>query len=777
MDKTWKSAKWQKNSVHRVVAGIFCGVLVCVLMAFGACQVKAVENNSEATVTARQLQLEGARLQLQGNLEEAVKKYRQSTALQPNPRLDDLIKQLEPRIGKKDEGMPPAAAAAPQIPPQIPPQAQPQAPLGQPAAVTAQPAQPPASAPTVPVAGGEGGAPPTAPAGPVVEAPPVPPQRTPGTPEEELIYAFTDWFIDLFPASRPDLEFSLHTNRNYTIAQVDGEYEVRLDPFTLAIDKTDTLELGPVLFRFNPQGKDLLSVRLRLADKVPIKNRDKLEAELTIGSQELSGVWNRSLMNFDKLNLQLADLAIEDAGKEGRLSLAALAVEGGRSEEQGGGWVEKFRGELKQLAFVEKETDFGIESISGQLVATGTNAQRFLELRTRLQQGLNRVDTLELGEIKPLMTDLDEYLQLFNGYASSGSLQGFHVTAREGSATLASIALTGGVHKEATTGKFVYNSEGKCNDFSFVEKQTEKKPQPVSVTLRQVGLKGNGSMQAVPPHLFAEIFAAVEGYQQVKKEEADAYVARNGYAFAQKILALLERYSGEVSLNGLKVINAQPGPITLDQVTLSGGFDVGSGQGGKIHTLVDFSGFQGMAQGSNTVPQAGRLRLELGRIPSLLNLINDPSALAGGNMQAVQGQLMMNGMAALMQSGMNLSMADSFIVFPAAKMTLALLAQVDPQAKYLSTGTMNVAIENPEELQRIIRSCSADPKIAQMLATLTALADRRQENGKTVDKIDAKIDATGKVLINAKDVTSMFFPPPPPAGEAPPPAQERRTAA
>jgi hypothetical protein len=183
-----------------------------------------------------------------------------------------------------------------------------------------------------------------------------------------------------------------------------------------------------------------------------------------------------------------------------------------------------------------------------------------------------------------------------------------------------------------------------------------------------------------------------------------------------------------------------------------------------------------MAQGSNTVPQAGRLRLELGRIPSLLNLINDPSALAGGNMQAVQGQLMMNGMAALMQSGMNLSMADSFIVFPAAKMTLALLAQVDPQAKYLSTGTMNVAIENPEELQRIIRSCSADPKIAQMLATLTALADRRQENGKTVDKIDAKIDATGKVLINAKDVTSMFFPPPPPAGEAPPPAQEPRTA-
>lgn len=775
MNKTWINARWRKSSMCRTTLGILGCAVICGLMIFGVPQVRAVEQNPEAAATARQLQLEGARLQLQGNLEEAVKKYRESTALQPNARLEKLIEQLEPKIGTKEGAASPAATATaePQAPSAAPSSPVPEQ---QPAGVEPQPGQPATagevplpSAPPATVSGTQ----PEPPAGPAAEAAPAVVQRAPGTPEEELVYAFIDWFIDLFPTAQPDLDFSLQTNRSYTIARADSEYEVRLDPFTLVIDKTDTMELGPVLFRLTPREKDLLDVRMQLADKAPITSHGKPEAELTIGSQQLSGLWNRSLMNFDKLNLQLADLAIEDARKSGRLSLAGLHAEGGRSEEKDGGWVEKFRGELKQLAFVDKDTDFGIESITGQVVATGTNAQRFLELRTRLQKGFNRIDKLEMAEIKPLMTDLDEYMQLFNGYASTGNLQGFHVTAKEGTATLASIELTGGVHKEAATGKFVYNSKGKCNDFSFAGKKTDKKPQPLAVTLRQVDLKSDGGMQAFPPHLFAEIFEAIEGYQQVQQEEADAYVARQGYAFAQKILSLIERYSGEISFHDLKVANAQPTPITLDQATLASGFDVGDGQGGKINTLIDFSGFQGLAAGSNTVPQAGRVRLELSRIPSLLHLISDPAVLATGKMEAIQGQLMMNGMAALMQSGLTLTLADSFVAFPAAKTTLGLLAQVEPKSKNLATGNLNLTIENPEEMKRIVQSYSADPETGKMLATLTALADRRQEGDKTIDRIDAKIDAEGKVFINSKDVTSMFFPPPPsPAqGETPAPAK------
>jgi len=765
MSKRRINATWQTGRWSSAIATMIGCAVICTLVTFGVPQVRAAEPGSEAAATARQLQLEGARLQLQGNLAEAVQKYKESTALQPNPRLDDLIKQLEPKIGKQDETSASGTTAA-----DMQPSATPSAQATPVEAQQGQPAPPEETQAPVPATAVSETAPPV-PAAPVVEAAPAVVQHPPGTAEEELIYAFTDWFLDLFPEATPELDFSLQTNHNYTIAQVDGEYEVRLDPFTLVIDKTDTLELGPVLFRFKPQDKDLLSVRMQIAGKAPIKNNGKPEAELTIGSQQLSGLWNRNLMNFDKLNLQLADLAIEDALKTGRLSLAKLVAEGGRSEEQGGGWVEKYNGELKQLAFAEKDTDFGIDAISGQVMATGTNAPRFLELRTRLQKGLNRIDKMALAEVKPLMSDLDEYMQLFQGYASTGKLQNFHFTSKDGAVTLASIGLVGDVHKEPSTGKFLYKSEGQFNDFTFTEKASQNNQTPVAVTLRKIDLKGDGGTLALPPHLFAEIFTAVEGYQQVKKEEEGAYVARHGYAFAQKLLSLIERYSGEVSFHDVMVVNAQPAPITLDQATLAAGFDVGDGQGGKIHTLMDFSGLKGVAEGSNTAPQAGRIRLELSRIPSLLHLISDPSALASGNMQAVQGQLMMNGMAALMQSGLTLTIRDSFVNFPAAKITLALLAKVEPNAQYSSVGTLNLTMENPEELKRILQTYSADPSIEQMLATMTALANRSQEGGKTIDRIDAQLDASGKIVINAKDVTSMFFPQPATQGAPPPPAQ------
>lgn len=50
----------------------------------------------------------------------------------------------------------------------------------------------------------------------------------------------------------------------------------------------------------------------------------KVDAELTIATQQLGGVWNRQLANFDKFDLQLNDLALEDTAKQGRLTLAAL---------------------------------------------------------------------------------------------------------------------------------------------------------------------------------------------------------------------------------------------------------------------------------------------------------------------------------------------------------------------------------------------------------------------------------------------------------------------
>lgn len=766
MNTMWSNKKWH-GSIRRAVVGIACGLLIAAVAGGGVSMATAAEGSADSAAMARQLQLEGARLQLQGQLEEAVKKYRESVALQPNPRLDDLIGQLEAKSGGKQPASPAVAAqvpsnaapaaAAPAAAPQLPPTT-PQKPMG--------PSAPPVMTPP---AGQLGQGAPQA-----VELPPALPQRHPTSPEEELVYAFTDWFITLFPTPGPGKDFSLQTNYQYAITPSGAALEVRLQPFTLQFDKNDSLELGPIILRFSPQGRELLGVSLQLPQKAPIMSAGKVDAELTIATQQLSGVWNRQLANFDKFDLQLNDLALEDTAKQGRLTLAALSVSGGRSEEQGG-WAEHFRGEMRRLAFADKTTQWKVDTISARGEASGSNAQRFLELRAKVQQALKRLDSLTPAETKALMADLDEYVQLFSAYSSSAKVQDIQVSSAEGTFNLAGITLAGDIHKEGG-GKFVYTSQGQCTDLSFQQMVSEKNPQPVSLSLRQIGIKGDGAVLPIPTRFFADLYGVIEGYRQlVNKEEADAYAARQGLLYGQKILGLIEGYRGEMRLNDLKVLNAQPEPVTLEQATLAGGFSAGSGQGGKIHALVDFSGFKGVMAATNTIPQAARISLELTRIPSLLTLINDPSSLAAGNMQAVQGQMMMNGMGALMQSGLTLSMADSFIAFPAARIGLGLLAQVDQKAKYMSTGNLNLVIDNPDELTRIIRSFSADPETEKMMASLTALANRTQEGGKTVDRIDAKLDATGKVFINAKDVTPMFFPPPPqvqpPQGATPPPAK------
>jgi len=779
MKQTRINGNSRRIIVRRALVGVSCFVLWCLLVIWAGPAVQAAESTGDAAATARHLQLEGARLQLQGKSEEAVKKYRESVALQPNPRLDNLIQQLEGQKKNKEE-----TAAAPSAPPAAPSSEPPAA-----KAATPAPEQQPVPGQTVvepiPAAPATASKEALAPALPVtdpaakavqpeqkaaVPPPPPPPKRTPGSPEEEQIFALTDKLLSLFPAPGQSSEFTLQTNRDYAIAKVDGEYEVRLQPFTVFVDKADSMELGPVVVRFTPQGKDLLAFRLQFANKIQLMTGDQRKAEVTIGSQQISGLWNGALINIDKLAVKLTDVVVQDTASEGRLSLAALTVDGGRSEDQANGWIERFSGELKQLAFADKSGKFTINSISGQAEANGANTPRFYALRAKLQHAFSRFTEISAVDLKPLLvTELPEYLQLLSGYTGSGSIKGIDVVTEEGVFSLESISMASKLGKDAATGQYFYDSQGQGNAISFVEKGSEKNPQPITVTIGQVGMNGDGMLKPIPATLFADLYTMIEGFQKVKQEEADAYMANHGVQFAKKVLALIKRYKGQVNIKDLKVVNAQPEPVSLDKATFASGFDVGDGQGGNVLTVMDFSGFKGMAAEAGNIPQSGRIQLELTRIPSLLALINDPGALASGDMQAAKGQVMMNSMAALMQSGLSLAMADSFLVFPASKVSLGLLAQADQKAKYMSTGTLNLTIENPEEFNRIVRSFSTDPENEKMMATLTALANRKQEEGKTVDRIDAKIDADGKVFINTKDVTSMFFPPPqPPLPQQPP---------
>jgi len=747
--------------------------------AVGADPAVVSEHSHDAAAVARQLQLEGARLQLQGQLTEAIGKYRESLALHPNPRLESLVEQLVIQAEKTAK----AATVPPASPQQAPASA---AQANVPASAGPIPAQA-APADVLPEQGaaqatvgqavpgqGEGDAPASV---KTEEGPAVGPratvERVAGTPEEALIYAFTDWLLGLFPAAGQQQDFSLRTNRDYRVVQVAGQHEVRLDPCTLLLGDQEAVELGPVVLRFQPKGGETLTVTMRLPDKAPLVESGKTVAELSIGRQEIAGVWNRSLANFDRIEMQLGNLILEDVAKTGRLSLANLMLAGGSTQGEGGSWSENLRGEMGKLSFVDNGAEVAVDHLAFQADAQGNDQARFAELRQRIQQAMGRTEQMALPEIKELFANIEEYLRLLNASASSMAIKDIRVTSKQSTFSLDTVNLAATLHKEGGTGKMVYTSKSDGSALQFAETQTPEKPQPVSLSLGRIALTGEGSLHPIPPGLVSNLFVPIDGVEQGKAEQANALLAKHGLTVARKLLGLIDGYGCEVNISDLRLVNAQPSPVTLGQATVRGTFKAGTGEGGLLQALGEFSELKGIAQEAGNVPESARLRLELNKIPSLLNLINDPSALAAGNMQQVQGQIMMNGMNALLTSGLTLSLTDSFIAFPSARFTLGLLATVDQKAKYFSTGTLTAAVEQPDEFVRIVRSLSADPETEKVLATLTALADRRQEQGKTVDRIEARIDGEGKVFINTKDVTAMFFPPPsqPGQGTTPAPAQ------
>lgn len=110
---------------------------------------RASEVTSQETTAARQLQMEGTRLQLQGNVEGAIKKYKESLGLQPNEKLDTLLKKLEKQVG---QGSAPDAAPIQAADPS----AQPPKTGEQASAPTTNAEQPPLTEPNVAVpSGGE----------------------------------------------------------------------------------------------------------------------------------------------------------------------------------------------------------------------------------------------------------------------------------------------------------------------------------------------------------------------------------------------------------------------------------------------------------------------------------------------------------------------------------------------------------------------------------------------------------------------------------------------
>ncbi len=725
--------------------------------------VRAAEAGSQAEILARKLQLEGTQLQLQGNLPEALEKYRQSLALRPNDRLQRLVDRLSQHARKnamttgQAKTTAPAKAKADSAPVQAMEAA--------PAPGGLQSVQATAAKPSSRAEASEANAPATI--GTAVAskaASPAPVVHHPASPQEALVYDFVDWALGQLDSLVGQGKIALQTRREYTVTRTGDSYQVRLDPFILTTDeKNATIDLGPLIVTARPRATDTLAVHVQVPGRIPFLKQGVEGMALVIGQQDLALVWERKQKSFPALDMDLANLKLDlkaDAGGEeapAAVTLGRLSFHSRLEDDGTGQWTETYRGGLNDLLIADGEERGTIGSVSFSSTGKGTDLANYLGLKEQYRLIVENSGNLKPEDLETISHMLDHYLKTLA--SSNGKILWRDIHFRSGNQDIFGVdqgSLVATMSRAEDDGHFLFNGTGKVSGVVINEPDAE---QPISCRIKAVSLHNDFRLNPIPPTLFSDIYASLTRAESMQdKKEQENYLTRTGLEYGKTILDLIGGGSTEIAISGVRLNNVMPQPITLGKAAVGNEFDTGTGDGGTYRFTIHFSDFTGMDQGMGNIPRAASLNLELSHIPSLLALITDPTTILEQGSSQLQQQAMMNGMNLLFSSGLTLSLVDSFIAFPDSRLDIGMKAQVNQNARYLSTGFLKLAMENPDKFNQIVNGLFGDPDLQQMLATVTALANRTTANGRTVDRIDAQLTPEGRIMVNSKDVTAMFLP-------------------
>ena len=94
-------ATWRKKSLTVSLASLILLFSLPgeIFFSLGTSVIHAAETVEDINIAAKRLRMEGADLQFQGKMVEALAKYKESLALQPNQKLESLTEKLEKQVG------------------------------------------------------------------------------------------------------------------------------------------------------------------------------------------------------------------------------------------------------------------------------------------------------------------------------------------------------------------------------------------------------------------------------------------------------------------------------------------------------------------------------------------------------------------------------------------------------------------------------------------------------------------------------------------------------
>ncbi|MBM9519421.1 hypothetical protein JWG39_06250 [Desulforhopalus vacuolatus] len=777
MKKSYKS-----GAKTLLFATVFtAGSILC-----GASAGLAVDNSADASM-ARQLQLEGTRLQLKGDLAGALEKYQQSLKLKANPRLEKISRRIAEKTGKTAAGTEATEAVVQEV---VAPVAPTDITLAAPV-----PPKPEATEATsvakvqeVPAAG-------VASATETAQ-----PAAVPASPEEARIRNMVSRMITMTSTfsgindSEVTADNILQIDPNYTVTpwiqlttkerqqivpeytssdegKYDNTFSVNLGKVGIKTQSGETISIdAPFILKVEITAKDKLFCSLILPPSIPLTSEGKPLLEITSTASTLEGVWDEDLNAFTTTLYKMTSPKFFFAPKKNN---SGFNYSGGMAsvnfksvlDTDGPDWNYKTDGNAEDFSFYGK--DIPLFTIGAGRISYSVEGREALTLRSLIKEYVNCISSFQesiaannsdgiASNGETFFHIIDSALKIYSKSNSNFQLNNINISNPEQSEStfhIDGINLTSEDSRTAQ-GNIVSNTLFTFNSISSLI--TEGEQQPTAINIDEVSFKFSGGLEKIPENFFVSNYKKIKPMiKSIIDESADEdEIAGIAIEISRNVLSLLRECKENIAVNNVEV----KGPFNgkLANFTLAQGITAGGGKDNSISHNIRFSGLDIPAMAA-FLPTDANIDIKALQLPPLLSLIPD----AATTTQLIKDDTFDSYFQSkiLEESHFITGVLDNnYITFANAAIKLNGRFQQDSSSPVMAQGKAVMEIENADNINTLLQSLPNGQQLQGPLTMLTSFANRTTADGKTTDTIKLVLTPEGKIMVNDKDLTGMFFP-------------------
>lgn len=254
--------------------------------------------------------------------------------------------------------------------------------------------------------------------------------------DPKLLQERMDAFVATLSAPSPESELVAKAEGKSKVETAsDGTVTGTLPRLTLSSKDGGTAVLDPVVVRFSNGGDGLVKVSAQLPGSFVFRDKEgKVESEIQIGSQNLTGIWSDKLQTLSNVDMRLSNMAIKSATGTATGSIAQVALTGGMEAKGGGLYDGRYDITMSGLEVTDPadKSRMKLGSLSFATTMAGTRMEEWAKAAREAGYTLANAEQLKMwmgGQADPkVITFLKRMPEFMGDVTYTYSLSGFDMT-------------------------------------------------------------------------------------------------------------------------------------------------------------------------------------------------------------------------------------------------------------------------------------------------------------------------------------------------------------